>query len=462
MPSPDQLPKEWWEPVLARMGARLGKSSEYFEPYHRLSMEEVHSIQSENIYPEEELLSDSAWARLQQYFLENAPDSFQLSASSQWETNSIFEMSFPELNLPGFPAISMVEFDEVSNKIYIADWNGYLVRLNADLTMDEFQQVPKPIVDIINDGDGNIHILSIGQLYPNDRKLGVLGLMNEQDFNRPDFQFSDLARPVHFAFADLNTDSLKDYVVCQFGNLVGQFSWFENQGNGQFKENEIKKVPGATVVIPEDLDQDGDQDLITLFGQGDEGVSFFYNEGTEFIERKVLRTPSVYGSNDMEYLDIDQDGIKDLIVTNGDNGDQTNTLKPYHGVRIYTDDGNRNFTERYFFPFYGASKVRTSDFDLDGDPDLLVMSFFPDSKNNPDQSLVYLRNEGDWNFTPFEIPGASKGRWMVMDAGDVDDDGDDDVLIGSFALSSAGFTPDLVESWRQGGIHLMYLENKTR
>jgi hypothetical protein len=39
--------------------------------------------------------------------------------------------------------------------------------------------------------------------------------------------FEELRRPVQITSADLNSDGKQDYLVCEFGNLIGALSWME-------------------------------------------------------------------------------------------------------------------------------------------------------------------------------------------------------------------------------------------
>ena len=70
----------------------------------------------------------------------------------------------------------------------------------------------------------------------------------------------------------------------------------------------------------------------------------------------MLRFSPVYGTSWFEMIDYDGDGDDDIVTVNGDNADESYVLKPYHGLRIYLNDGNNHFEEKYFYPFYGATR----------------------------------------------------------------------------------------------------------
>lgn len=457
-PEPALLPKSSWEVVLPMMGARLGIQSESYDPFEDMSMDEKFFLQSEMIFPASPVLSEKAWKRLTSFILENAPDSIGRTNAPIWDSQSIFSAKFPETgNQP--PTTTMVEIDAANNTLYAADWGGGFYRLNSDFVTKESVKLPNPIIDVdLTDAETNL--LSIGRLYPNDLKSGAVVSLQEGKYDKQDLLFANLGRPVNFTYGDLDNDGLSDFVVCGFGNYTGKLSWFKNTGNG-FVEEAIRETPGATRVFLEDVDGNGFTDLIVAFAQGDEGVSVFYNEEGVFRESKVLRFHPLYGIYDMEYIDFDGDGDKDIVLSNGDNGDHTNILKYYHGIRIFLNDGTHRFSETYFFPYYGSSKVRCADFDMDGDVDIVASSFFPDFQQSPSQSIVYLENQGNWNFVPNYVEGAGEGRWMVMDSGDLDGDGDVDIVVGSFTLDSEGIDPETRTRWRSEGKAFLYLENQT-
>ena len=88
----------------------------------------------------------------------------------------------------------------------------------------------------------------------------------------------------------------------------------------------------------------------------------------------------------------------------------------------------------WFYPIYGASKAVARDFDSDGDLDIAAISFYSDLEK-PEQGFIYLSNEANFNFKAFSSPEAAYGKWLTMDAGDFDRDGDIDIVLGSYFQS---------------------------
>jgi len=151
-----------------------------------------------------------------------------------------------------------------------------------------------------------------------------------------------------------------------------------------------------------------------------------------------------------------------LLVVNGDNGEYASSLKNYHGVRIYLNRGGNRFEEAYFFPLDGATKAMARDFDGDGDQDIAAISFYPDYQKSPRESFVYLENQGNLKFSPWTFPQCISGRWIVMDVGDVDDDGDMDILLGSYIHGPTKVPDFLSKTWERQGPSLMILKNNRR
>ena len=210
------------------------------------------------------------------------------------------------------------------------------------------------------------------------------------------------------------------------------------------------------------MDGDGKLDIVTITSQGDESITILYQkDNLTFRSDKVIRFSPIYGSSWFELLDYDGDGDDDIITVNGDNADKTYVHKPYHGLRIHLNDGNNQFTESYFYPLYGATRFVSNDFDQDGDIDFAIISTFPDYENNPDYSMVYLENlnAASYEFQTHTFDEANLSRWFLLDIGDVDLDGDTDIILSAFTYVFTPVPPAITANWKKNNADIMVLEN---
>ncbi len=223
----------------------------------------------------------------------------------------------------------------------------------------------------------------------------------------------------------------------------------------------MKAIPGATQVITGDFNHDGWPDFMALFAHADEGIRLFTNDRNGgFRERNLLTFPPVYGSTSFQLADFNRDGLPDIVYTCGDNSDYSRILKPYHGVYLFTNQGGNRFKQTYFYPIDGCTKAVAADFDGDGDTDLATIAFFADFQEKPDRTFLYFEQKGPSQFQPHAVPVHTYGRWLCLDAGDWDHDGDPDLVLGNYArgfLNEPGFEP----VWNRS-LPLIVLENRTR
>ena len=460
-PSPDLLPKVGWENMIPHMAHRLGVAGQTYNPYANKSMEESFRLESSGIYPKAPVLSDSAWQRLLAFYQSQAKDSFDLVDRPLLSTNNLFKPRLIELSMTNQPVLTMLEIDEEQGVVYYGDASGNLAKLDAAFSRQQFAKLPSPVVDVeLAANNKDLLLLNIGLLNPNDVETGGVVSTDDARFSQLKLLKQNLARPVALAATQIDSDEKEDLVVAHFGNKLGRLSWYKEQ-DGQWQETIIKEEAGMSKIIVEDVDDDGDDDLVVLRSHGNEGVSIFYNRKGVFKEESILQLSPISGTSDLSYVDMNGDGQKDLVVASGDNGDNTNLLKPYHGVRVFVKEGEA-YVEKHFHEMYGATKVRVRDFDQDGDLDIFASAFYADYSKPEHTSIVYLENQGNLKFKPFHFPVAKSGRWIVMDAGDLDQDGDQDIIVGSFVQGVVTINVETLEAWRTEPKHLLYLENQLK
>ena len=135
-------------------------------------------------------------------------------------------------------------------------------------------------------------------------------------------------------------------------------------------------------------------------------------------------------------------------------------LKPYHGIRLFLNDGKDNFKESWFYPMPGAFQFKAVDFDKDGDLDIAALSFFPDFKKYPERGFIYFENINGV-YQPKTISQAKSGRWLVMEVADMNKDGFQDIILAALNFTS-GVPKELVSEWARKPIDLLILESERK
>lgn len=453
--------KTWRQGVLPNMGLRLGLRTPGQDPYADMEPEEAALVKMVNLYPEKPQITPDEWLRIVEYYEALAPEvpgqqpphPAIADSMAGWEAQSVF---IGEKQTPG---VTMVLYDAATGQLYVGDTQNQLYILNSNMTRSSNWFMPSPPVDMDFPKGQAPRLMCIGSLAPTQKRNGnFFSFDPENRFPASAFRFDSVHRPVSFATADLNGDGKEDGIVCCFGNHTGKISWYNNFD--PTREHMLLEQPGARRAQVADITGDGLPDIVALMAQGREELVLFENVGNgEFKLRILQQFPSVYGVSDFELADINSDGRPDILVTNGDNWDLSPIKKFYHGLRIYENKGDGKFEEAWFYPSYGATRARAADFDKDGDLDIALVSFSDDLAKT-EHGLVLLTNDGSYRFRAASHPGAANGKWITIEVADLDRDGDQDIVLGSFlyniremgALASRGVEqfPHLVVLWNGG------------
>jgi len=460
-PEPSLLDKKAWaEGALPYMAAWLGRQNIAEDSAFLQNYEAQLRIAELGVFPEKPVVSEEEWASIVAYYVQNAPEN--LPRPRQQPLQPLPGFGVKNTLSPVQATVTAVRYDPFSRQIWTSHRSGAMHVLNPKLrAVDSLFNFESPFSDFRAQPGGEWNLLSMGYMDPNDEHNGALLTIRKTNGNwRGRRVVGNLQRPVHATYADVNEDGREDIIVCEYGNYTGKLAWYAATATDSMTTHVIEQRSGARMTYWEDYDGDGRSDLWVLYAQGDEQIAVYLNGGRgNFAKKILLRFPPSYGSGTFELVDFNNDGKLDILYANGDNGDKTYALKPYHGIRIFMNKGKDKFEEKYFFPLDGATQALARDFDQDGDLDIAAIAFFPDFTLDPVRSFVYLENKGDDTFTPRTFADPKRGRWLTMDAADVDQDGDLDILLGSFYLSITPTPQELLERWKRENKGVVMLEN---
>lgn len=262
--------------------------------------------------------------------------------------------------------------------------------------------------------------------------------------------------------ADFNNDCYPDIINTPY-DVQGTGNVFQNQGNGTFLDvasavgfdlhyrtgnNGQGMVPWEA--MPYDFDSDGDIDFLVPFVHGStsatRGKTCIYVNGGEQNDWSLTPDPDLitrkspqalsghYGDHKAIWWDIDNNGLVDLLISDGGYGANFNTT----GERLHfcLQGADHKFTdvtkELGFIAGTSASTIDTIikgahaiepiDYDLDGDDDLVAGMLY-----NPTHPFLFLKNDignkNNWLKVKLEAPaGVNKsaiGARIYVTAGGI-------------------------------------------
>jgi hypothetical protein len=298
--------------------------------------------------------------------------------------------------------------------------------------------------DLDRDGIRDLVVADLGVFYPSDNAQGrVIWLRGKADrsFEPPAILATGLGRVSDVRPADFDGDGDLDLIVAVFGwHDQGEILLLVNRGGAEghlaFDRKQVDPRHGAIHVPAADLDGDGRMDFVAAISQEYETVEAFLNDGAGGFRRETIFDAGMpsFGLSGIRLVDLDKDGDLDVLMTNGDVLD-TGVMRAEHGVHWLENAGSYPFKHRKLAALYGAAGAAAGDIDGDGDLDVVAGSFLPDrlfaeerKRIKPD-GLILLVQERPGEFRRVAL-AAEPCLYPSCDLGDADGDGDLDLLVG--------------------------------
>ena len=392
-----------------------------------------------------QVISIEDWVKIQQYYLNNAPNAFYSSAVKDMPLKQdLFELDTTHAYHEYLNDYSTLVKVTESNDIIVGQSDGQLIKIK-DQQVEEINIDGIP-TDYVTTPRQDF-ILNMGTLGPSDNQNGsILKLDNGQLSTIVD----SLIRPISFKRYHNGRDN-NNWLVSQFGSTREPIPTGGLSLHNQKDRTYVDPTTGATMAKLIDIDHDGSEEIIALYGQANESIKSYslpFNDTQGWSPKTLLTFPPLYGTNSFDVVDIDGDGDLDIVTTHGDNDDYSKVFKPYHGLRVHINNGANEYEESYFYHINGASKVIARDYDIDGDQDLMTVAMYADYFSRTHEVLLLFKNDGTGTFEPHYFEIEPKDNYVLMDAGDIDRDGDIDIVLATNRGLHMQQPQELTSKWK--------------
>ncbi|WP_067146518.1 T9SS type A sorting domain-containing protein [Pseudotamlana agarivorans] len=330
-----------------------------------------------------------------------------------------------------------------SNEIIISN------TINGPLTIN--------VSDIDNDGD--LDILTGGQ----DETVILFENLTAGNFQNPVTIYNGVYGTVKIKTADLNNDYLLDIVS---SHDDGSIYWAKNLGNNTYDTR--KRITGGsdngTAIDFLDVNEDGFLDIITANSYSTDNVRYIINQnGLTFDSNNaVIIDDTIQEPYEIHVKDIDNDGIKDIVVSfwtndnlswyknlgkgsfsnkllitdnisnpkafiiddidNDKSNDIISTSYDSSKVSLFKNHNSGNdFKETIINYYFGVPRdIKSADLNNNGFKDIILSC----------KDIIWFENHGNANYSSYKLISSSGESESFMDVNisDLDSDGDKDII----------------------------------
>ena len=317
--------------------------------------------------------------------------------------------------------------------------------------------LPAPVhveaVDMDGDGDLDLLVSCMGEVFPNNEKIGSIVILENdghQHFTKHIIS-ENIMRVTDIRAGDFDGDGKLDLAVGQFGYDQGQIQWMRNLGNWQFEGHVLLSLSGTINVCVADMNGDRTLDIVALVSQQWEEIHLFENDGHGNFKGKILfgSTNEDYASSGLSLCDLNRDGRPDILYTNGDGFAYADPGKrPWHGLQWLENLGGGAFRFHRLGNMSGAFSPVGVSLDGNGIMDIVCVSGFNDWKDPAASSLVVFKNDGQMNFSQ-QVLAHAPIQLIACAAGNLDGSGRPALVTGGFYSYPPFDRMSRITLWRQ-------------
>lgn len=217
--------------------------------------------------------------------------------------------------------------------------------------------------------------------------------------------------------ADVDGDGDLDVLAALASSL--RIVWYENVGNGTFvqgfgQENLITMTGESPSLYYADIDGDGDVDV---FSGSSTVIAWHENDGNGNFGQQNVINPNGNWTRSLHSEDLDGDGDMDLLAASFFDDDN---------IAWYENDGNGNFGQQNIISQSVDNPESVYSADLDGDGDMDVLS-----ASDTDDKIAWYENDGSGSFGEQNVISLTAYGALSLFSADLNGDGDMDVLSAS-------------------------------
>ncbi len=208
----------------------------------------------------------------------------------------------------------------------------------------------------------------------------------------------------------------------------GQIAYFKNNGDGTYaapvRIDLVVYTAGATDVGTGDLNEDGWPDIVgaSFSGRTTDGYQVVYSNGSGGFQQ-AFKNPAGQATRGILIGDVNSDQVPDII-----------TVDNYGlGVTVHLNQGNGEFQlPTLFSTTYFASAMDAADIDLDGDLDVVTSANGYTAVGTP---VAVIHNNGDGTFGPYNIDNSVRSGGVQAKFRDLNGDNYPDLLFATSRTS---------------------------